>query len=51
MTISRFAFPTDIRFGPGARKLVAGHLLDIGCKRPLIVTDRGIRAPAVIACG
>ncbi|HSS69030.1 MAG TPA: iron-containing alcohol dehydrogenase [Casimicrobiaceae bacterium] len=42
MTIQRFAFPTTIHFGPGARKLVAEHLIAQGVKRPLIVTDRGI---------
>jgi alcohol dehydrogenase class IV len=42
MTIHRFAFPTTIHFGPGARKLVAEHLASQGVKRPLIVTDRGI---------
>jgi alcohol dehydrogenase class IV len=42
--IHRFAFPTTIHFGPGARKLVAAHLRDNGCKRPLVVTDRGLAA-------
>jgi alcohol dehydrogenase YqhD (iron-dependent ADH family) len=42
MTVDRFAFPTTILFGPGARKLVADHLKAQGVKRPLIVTDRGI---------
>ncbi|HEV8257150.1 MAG TPA: iron-containing alcohol dehydrogenase [Casimicrobiaceae bacterium] len=42
MNISRFAFPTTIHFGPGARKLVAEHLRVQGVERPLIVTDRGI---------
>jgi len=49
MTIIRFAFPTDIHFGAGARKLVAGYLLDTGCKRPLIVTDRGLSALPMMA--
>jgi alcohol dehydrogenase class IV len=40
--ISRFAFPTTIHFGPGARKLVADHLKAQQVRRPLIVTDRGI---------
>jgi alcohol dehydrogenase class IV len=38
----RFAFPTTIHFGPGARKLVADHLRSAGVARPLVVTDRGI---------
>ena len=42
MTVQRFAFPTTILFGPGARKQVADHLKAQGVKRPLIVTDRGI---------
>ena len=40
--ISQFSFPTEIHFGPGARKLVAAHLKQQGLKRPLIVTDRGL---------
>jgi alcohol dehydrogenase class IV len=40
--ISKFAFPTTIHFGPGARKLVADHLKRQGIKRPLIVTDKGL---------
>jgi alcohol dehydrogenase class IV len=42
VTIHKFAFPTTIHFGAGARKLVAGHLGAAGCTRPLIVTDRGV---------
>jgi hypothetical protein len=42
MTIDRFAFPTAIYFGAGARKLVAEHLAAQGLERPLVVTDRGI---------
>ena len=42
MTVTRFAFPTTIHFGPGARNLVAGHLKELGLKRPLIVTDKGL---------
>jgi alcohol dehydrogenase class IV len=42
MNISRFAFPTSIHFGAGARKLVAEHLRTQGVGRPLVVTDRGI---------
>jgi len=42
MTIHQFAFPTWIHFGPGAIKLVAEHLKERGCLRPLIVTDKGI---------
>ncbi|MEQ1853996.1 MAG: iron-containing alcohol dehydrogenase [Chthoniobacteraceae bacterium] len=42
MAIEKFAFPTTIHFGPGARKLVAENLKAAGCKRPLIVTDTGL---------
>jgi alcohol dehydrogenase class IV len=42
MTITRFAFPTAIHFGAGARKLVGPHLHELGLKRPLIVTDRAL---------
>ncbi|MBL0151780.1 MAG: iron-containing alcohol dehydrogenase [Ideonella sp.] len=49
MTISRFAFPTPIHFGAGARKGVAAHLLEQGCKRPLIVTDRALAQLPVLA--
>jgi alcohol dehydrogenase class IV len=42
--IHRFAFPTTIHFGPGARKLVADHVKTQGVERPLVVTDRGLAA-------
>jgi alcohol dehydrogenase class IV len=53
MTITRFAFPTAIHFGAGARREVAGHLKAQGLARPLLVTDRGVAGlpllPAFIA--
>jgi alcohol dehydrogenase class IV len=49
LTIHRFAFPTTIHFGPGARKLAGLHLLEQGCKRALIVTDRALAALPVLA--
>ncbi len=49
MTISSFSFPTNIKFGPGARKLVAAHLLETGCRRPLIVTDKALGALPVLS--
>ena len=49
MTVNLFAFPTPIHFGPGARKLVAQHLHDAGCRRPLIVTDRALAELPVLA--
>ena len=49
MDIHRFAVPTTIHFGAGARKLVAEHLISQGIRRPLIVTDRGIAALPLLA--
>jgi hypothetical protein len=49
MSITGISFPTAIRFGPGARKEVARHLLDRGLKRPLIVTDKALAALPVLA--
>jgi len=49
MAITRFAFPTTIHFGPGARKLVGEHLRGQGIKRPLVVTDKGLAALPLIA--
>lgn len=49
MTITKFAFPTAIHFGPGARRLVAEHLKAQGCARPLLVTDRGVAALPMLA--
>jgi alcohol dehydrogenase class IV len=42
--VHRFAFPTTIHFGPGARTLVADHLKSQGVQRPLVVTDRALAA-------
>ncbi|MDZ7921447.1 iron-containing alcohol dehydrogenase [Rhodoferax sp.] len=49
MSITSFSFPTPIKFGAGARKLVAQHLKDLGLKRPLIVTDKALGALPVQA--
>ena len=49
MSISSFSFPTAIKFGVGARKLVAAHLLEQGYKRPLIVTDKALGMLPVLA--
>lgn len=48
MSITHFSFPTAIKFGAGARKLVAAHLLEAGCQRPLIVTDKALGALPVL---
>jgi hypothetical protein len=47
--IHRFAFPTAIEFGPGARRNVAPHLSKAGRKRPLVVTDRGLALLPLLA--
>ena len=49
MTITRFSFPTTIQFGPGASKLAGPHLQEVGLKRPLIVTDKGLAALPLLA--
>src|SRR6266702_7784142 len=49
VTISKFSFPTEIHFGPGARKLVAEHLQRHGVKRPLVVTDKGLASLPILA--
>ncbi|HET7524616.1 MAG TPA: iron-containing alcohol dehydrogenase, partial [Burkholderiaceae bacterium] len=49
MTITKFAFPTTIHFGAGARALAGPHLLEMGRKRPLIVTDRALSSLPVLA--
>ena len=49
MSITNFSFPTAIKFGAGARKLVAAYLMEAGCKRPLIVTDKALGALPVLA--
>ena len=49
MTITKFAFPTTIHFGAGARKLVGPHLLEMRLTRPLVVTDRALASLPVLA--
>jgi hypothetical protein len=48
MSITRFSFPTTIHFGAGARRLAGPHLRELGLKRPLIVTDKGLAALPLI---
>ena len=48
MTISRFAFPTTIHFGVGARALVGDYLKSHGVHRPLVVTDKGLAALPIL---
>src|SRR5689334_3937198 len=47
--VSAFSFPTDIRFGVGARRLLAGELERHGVGRPLVVTDGGVAGLAFFA--
>jgi alcohol dehydrogenase class IV len=49
MSITRISFPTTIHFGPGARKLVGVHLRELGLRRPLVVTDRGLALLPVLS--
>ena len=49
MSITCFSFPTTIHFGAGARALAGPHLAERGCRRPLIVTDKGLAALPLIA--
>jgi alcohol dehydrogenase class IV len=42
VTVSTYSFPTTIRFGVGARRLVGSSLADQGLRRPLVVTDKGV---------
>jgi len=49
MSLHRFAFPTSILFGAGARREVAPHLRAAGFTRPLVVTDRRLAALPVFA--
>ena len=49
MTLHRFAFPTPIVFGAGARREVSKHLLAAGIRRPLLVTDEGLAKLPVLA--
>ncbi len=42
MTIYKYNFPTTIHYGAGAIELLPGLLLDLGVKRPLLVTDRSL---------
>jgi alcohol dehydrogenase class IV len=48
MSISKFSFPTEIRFGPGARHEVAAYLRERGIRRPLVVTDKGLAALPIL---
>ena len=40
--ISQFRFPTDIRFGAGARSILTEFAQKYAVRRPLLVTDSGL---------
>ncbi len=40
--MQRWAYPTSIRFGPGAIDQLGAACDDAGVRRPLVVTDRGL---------
>lgn len=42
MSLTTFSFPTPTRFGAGALKELPSHLVRLGVKRPLVVTDAGL---------
>jgi alcohol dehydrogenase class IV len=42
MTVERFRFPTQIRFGAGARQALREFAGEYGVRRPLLVTDDGL---------
>ena len=42
MAFQQYSFPTRIHYGPGALGLVPAALKELGCGRPLIVTDKGL---------
>ena len=42
MNVTTFAFPTTVRFGPGAVNELPAELERRGIKRPLLVTDAGL---------
>lgn len=47
--LGRFTFPTQIVFGDGARRSLAGELARLGITRPLVVTDAGVLASGLVA--
>jgi alcohol dehydrogenase class IV len=46
--LSSFSFPTKITFGSGAVRELPGILAEHGARKPLIVTDPGLRASGVV---
>jgi len=46
--IATFTFPNRIRFGFGAAGELADELSRLGVRRPLVVTDRGLKAAGIV---
>src|SRR5262249_26471625 len=46
--LSRFAFPTTILFGAGALAELPAELAHAGGRRPLVVTDPGLRPAGLL---
>jgi 4-hydroxybutyrate dehydrogenase len=44
----RFSFPTDILFGAGTLARLPAELERLGCRRPLLVTDPGLRGAGLL---
>ncbi len=44
MSLTAFSFPTRTLFGPGALAELPAHLVRLGVRRPLVVTDAGLLA-------
>jgi 4-hydroxybutyrate dehydrogenase len=47
--LSRLSFPTSILFGAGALAELPAELARAGCRRPLLVTDPGLRMAGLMA--
>ncbi len=46
--MSLIAYVTQIQFGPGALSTLREECARVGIRRPLIVTDRGVRASGIV---
>lgn len=46
LDLTTFSFPTLIRYGVGARSTLAEFAANLGARRPLLVTDRGLPGTA-----
>ena len=46
--MSLIAYVTQIQFGPGVLSTLREECARVGIRRPLIVTDRGVRASGIV---